>query len=379
MQAVKISVEIFWGLILVLIFVRPFLVRQLAPSLEHIHSFFLLAIIFLFRILKKDKYKVELPFVFLLISALVVFFIKPTNPLSLFYFLLPISICSLIINVSSKHANQLIDAFIASAAVISIYAIYQYFFGLEYTLNYLSRQSLNYAFAEDFLGRGRVFAPFILPNLLASFLIMSIPVVISKIKQAFDRKLFLVLNFMLAVQLSALILTRSIAGIFSLIIALGIYFFIVGFSKKTTYLFACLFLMFSVAFFMRNFNLPEHLTALFSVKQRMLYWKQTVDTIKQSPFVGVGLGNFSLYRSRFAHNSFLQLWAESGVVVLIAFILVVIKRFKAGILKLKNKDQYIKSAGLIASCSAFLIHNIFDFSFSIPQVSLLFWILLSLL
>ena len=124
--------------------------------------------------------------------------------------------------------------------------------------------------------------------------------------------------------------------------------------------------------------------------QRFLFWKSAVKIIKDFPITGVGLGNFGLmhhqYKSPqaieayFAHNSYLQVGAEMGVLGLLAWIWILIKSFKAGLNKLKvlRGKNYLIIA-LISASTAFLAHNFIDFDFFVPEVAFHWWAILGLL
>jgi O-antigen ligase len=77
-----------------------------------------------------------------------------------------------------------------------------------------------------------------------------------------------------------------------------------------------------------------------SSEQRMLYWKNGLTMIKEHPFFGVGYYNFIpyyndqypddvLYNSaELAHNIFIQVGADAGIVGLIFFVFIIIKSLR---------------------------------------------------
>lgn len=96
--------------------------------------------------------------------------------------------------------------------------------------------------------------------------------------------------------------------------------------------------------------------------------------ITAHPFVGVGLGNFNLNQTRYAHNSYLQIWAEIGLLGIVSFLWLVITVLKCGLKSLKN--DRIRIAGLLSANIIFLAHNFIDFSFFLPEVVFLWWVIL---
>ena len=92
--------------------------------------------------------------------------------------------------------------------------------------------------------------------------------------------------------------------------------------------------------------------------------------------IGVGVGNFNLMYSRYAHNSYLQVWAEMGILGIMALLWLVIALVKPA---LKNiKDAKKTALPLITAAVVFLIHNFLDFTFFLPEVSLIWWVVLGL-
>jgi putative inorganic carbon (HCO3(-)) transporter len=120
----------------------------------------------------------------------------------------------------------------------------------------------------------------------------------------------------------------------------------------------------------------KHLQPAFSTLVRWHYWKATVEVIKQSPLTGVGLGNFDLERwSHYAHNSYLQIWAEMGIPGIIAFLWLIALLITRRIKNLAHSRDKPYLAALLAANAAFLIHNLVDFTFFLPEVCTIWWIL----
>lgn len=124
-----------------------------------------------------------------------------------------------------------------------------------------------------------------------------------------------------------------------------------------------------------------------SVDGRLSFWKVAGKMIAARPLTGVGLGNYrNLYMlfwnedrfySRFAHNHYLQVAAETGLFGLCG-LLIFLGAFYyyavngIGEVQLQNKSTYL---GLLAGCSAFLLHGAVDFSWNMPAVALAFWLM----
>jgi O-antigen ligase len=117
---------------------------------------------------------------------------------------------------------------------------------------------------------------------------------------------------------------------------------------------------------------------LFSLHKRVLYWKESIEIIRQHPFKGIGIGNLSLKETRFSHNSYLQLWAETGILGLLSWLGIIFIFLTENIKKIKLSSNKKFLAGIISGGVAFLLHNLIDFSFFIPQISFLWWVILGM-
>jgi len=116
-----------------------------------------------------------------------------------------------------------------------------------------------------------------------------------------------------------------------------------------------------------------------SITQRLNYWRAAIAVIKDHPITGVGPGNlqevFLDYKvdlstnTRYAHNIFLHIWAELGLLGLITIVYLIINFFR------KFKTQPTQKLIFLA-CLVFLLHNLIDNTYFIPQVGIFWWVLL---
>ncbi|MCQ9205432.1 MAG: O-antigen ligase family protein, partial [Omnitrophica bacterium] len=118
---------------------------------------------------------------------------------------------------------------------------------------------------------------------------------------------------------------------------------------------------------------------------RFEMWKSALTMFKESPFFGKGLGTFMDYLSQhthlgyqYAHNCYLQILAETGILGLFSFLwatgLVVVRTYR----KLIRKFDVL-FLGLFCGLLAFLIHAFFDTQLYSLKLSILFWIITSFL
>jgi O-antigen ligase len=251
---------------------------------------------------------------------------------------------------------------ILAAILISLFALYQFFFGFQYTLNYITIHQINDPVAQEAIRTRRAFAPFITPNALGGYLIMLIPLAFAMAK---FRWTFLLLA-------AALIVTRSLGAIFSLCSVL-IFYYLWEKQIKLHVLFAAIFLMTltMVTLFLRTQTDASWYHPLFSSQMRWDYWVETWHLIKAHPWIGVGLGGFDLTNSRYAHNSYLQLWAEAGPLAIGALMFLLATLIRASLAFIRDtKSSALTTASFLAIC-AFLVHNIIDFTLLLPETGLI--------
>ncbi|MDD5729574.1 MAG: O-antigen ligase family protein [Candidatus Omnitrophica bacterium] len=267
---------------------------------------------------------------------------------------------------SGRERKTAVNSISIAAVIISLLAIYQYFFGFRHILDYLARKNITDPFIVDYVSRKRVFFPFITPNILGGYLAMIIPLsLVEKRKSWMAIPLF-----------TALLLTRSLGALASLFMGLVVYFKLRNkLNAKRIFLLSLLAAAICVIFIIRSDGVKQHIQPQFSTIARLNYWKEAWNIIKSNPITGIGPGNFNLANSRYAHNSYLQLWAESGTLALLPFLWLVFVCLKQGIGKCRD-DLF--TCGLVASTTVFLIHNAVDFSFFLPEVSLLWWAILGM-
>jgi O-antigen ligase len=329
---------------------------------------------------KRGLNKIQLPKypIMLFILALcfsIVFSQDKLNGLQEFHtYLMGILLFTATAILDENQRKQAIRIIILSAVIISLLAIYQYFFGFRHTLDYITKQGITDSFVIDYLNQKRVFYPFVTPNALAGYLIIIMPLVLI-LKRSMSRKLAIIAPLFIA-----LLLTKSLGGFLSLFAGAGIYVFLKkDSSNKKFIIFSLLGLILTAVFILRELSEKEHLLPLFSLAKRISYWWDTLLIIKNHPLIGIGLGNLNIPFSLYAHNSYLQLWAETGIAGLASFLWLITAAVKTGLKVIKNNPaQKSQTALLLSANIIFLLHNLVDFTFFLPEISLIWWIILGL-
>ncbi len=119
---------------------------------------------------------------------------------------------------------------------------------------------------------------------------------------------------------------------------------------------------------------------------RFAIWKGDWSMIQAHPFLGSGVGTFMNHFAQFteglgvqyAHNCYLQIWAETGIFALVSFISFISLLLWQGIKSFRSSYDCI-ALGLLCAISAFLVHSFFDNHFYSLQLVVLFWFLAGML
>jgi O-antigen ligase len=124
---------------------------------------------------------------------------------------------------------------------------------------------------------------------------------------------------------------------------------------------------------------------------RAHFWSVTLDIIKAHPLLGTGLGAFGLvytgydsrnglYRLEQAHNDYLQVFSDGGIVGAAFALFFIVVLFRRGFANRESRDDFRRgvSIGALAGCFAVLIHSFFDFTLHTTSNALLFLILAGL-
>jgi O-antigen ligase len=222
-------------------------------------------------------------------------------------------------------------------------------------------------------------------NAFATYLVCVLSLMVSLLisKKIFWRKVFLYLSIFLLTF--SLVLTFSRAGwlafIFSMVLMLIL-------SRKAGKLIPVL-IFFAVVIFTVP-DLRERFVFAFQKRgdaDRLAVWHSTLAMIRDNPFLGKGVGTFMSYfhkyvppyiYTRYAHNCYLQIWAETGIFSLLAFMSFLISLLIKGIIGFKKTNDSLV-LGLVCAISAFLFHSFFDTQFYSLQLSVLFWVMAGIL
>ncbi len=348
-----------------------------------------LVFIFLFNNIFREGYTIKQSFVhvpiIVFILTIIIGTITSLDPMGSFrdlaIHLSALGLLFIMVNsVNSKNElNVMLTAFVFTATLVALYGIYQYFVGVE----------LDPAWVDETINPDitiRVFSVFGNPNILAEYLIMSIPVSVALFWNS--RKLIKKLIFFLTsiVLACTLVLTLSRGGWVG--VAFGIFVFMLLVEKR-------LLLLSIPVGLLSIFVLPQSIInriqtigslADSSNAWRIETWQITIDIIRDHWATGVGFGyvpfkkTFETYIRTMpnfhAHNTYLELTAELGIVGIILFAILIFVIYKYAIIKsIESKDKYIKViiAGLLGGIASLMIQGLVEHVLFMPKIIITFW------
>lgn len=290
---------------------------------------------------------------------------------------------------SEKKLIWIIRIGTVGLAVCCLYALYQRFVGVEAD-EVLTDLSLNANMP------GRVYSFFENPNSYANILVFFAPLMLCMAlysKRTLERLAYLAVFLLCGL---ALLMTYSRGGWLSL--AFAIFVMMLFLCPRWVPLVA---LVCIAAIPFLPDNILHRLLTIFNFSDSSTYtrgyiYSAMLKIIGRHPLFGVGIGADSLrysikcaevYKAEalfiHGHNIYLQIWAESGIFALIAFLGSMFGTMRGGRRALKSASPSGPIRGIIVGCisglSGALLFGITDYAWSYPRVMILFWFLFSLL
>jgi O-antigen ligase len=264
------------------------------------------------------------------------------------------------------------------------------------------------------LNQSTAFGPFINRHHFAGYMELTIALPLGLLfAGAVDKEKRIIYLFVAGLMGVALVMTASRGGIISLVAEIFFLMIVTAIWRKpserrrkkthrfryllgrlgmTGALLVALFLgvvllggEFSINRFIDSVNTSDPTTG------RAHFWSVTLDIIKAHPYLGTGLGAFGviytkydtrngLYRLEQAHNDYLQVLSDAGIIgALLAFSFVALLFWKA-ISRAHSRDDFRRGVALAAlsGCFAVLVHSFFDFTLHTTSNALLFLVLAAL-
>lgn len=202
----------------------------------------------------------------------------------------------------------------------------------------------------------------------------------------------------LILMLLTLYLTYSYAAWIAVII--GILTVVIFGNKKKSKMVrwtVCL-MMILVAIFIfqakkSKFSDLVHLNERSSLASRVMIWESSLRIIQDNWLFGIGPGNFQDkyldYQKHFPpylewavpqpHNIFLAFWLQSGLLGLVGFVWLIALWYKKALEKIKRNEAECIPLVLLGIMTYFLFHGMVDTTYWKNDLSVMFWLVISLL
>ncbi len=286
---------------------------------------------------------------------------------------------------TKKQFFDLCRAFALSGFLVCLYGLYQYVFKAGGADAWIDE--------EMFEGISmRIYSTLENPNVLGEYILLVMPVAIALMwrSEKIGSKIFYL--GLTAVMGAALILTFSRGCWIAIMVAAAIYVtFVCG------KLWGLLLLLVPIL----PFVIPETILHRFasvgdmsdsSTSYRVYIWMGTFLMLKDFWISGIGMGeeafnqvypfySYSAIVAPHSHNLFLQVWVETGIGGIVAFLALLFAWFKQICRGHKiSADKKLKTmlVAIGASVCAFMVQGMFDNCFYNYRVFMLFWFVLAL-
>lgn len=238
----------------------------------------------------------------------------------------------------------------------------------------------------------RIYSVFTNPNIFAEYLVILTPLAVGTMWYTKSMKKKLTFIIGVGVLLLALLMTMSRGGWLGIFVAAFVFVLIVD---KRLLVLAIPIVLIAVPFLPKSI-LQRFISIGSNVDSSILYrtkiYQITANIIKDNFINGVGFGYIpfkQVYETYIrtmpiyhAHNTFLEIFAEGGIIGLLVFLILIFSLIKNGLCYLtKSSDKYIKylGAGAMASLFGILANGMTEHILYMPRIIFTFWILVGLI
>ena len=126
-----------------------------------------------------------------------------------------------------------------------------------------------------------------------------------------------------------------------------------------------------------------------SLQARLDYWRGAEAIARDHLWLGTGPGTFgSIYpkyktalseEAQLAHNSFLEMWSDSGVIAFVVFALMWLVALKDGWKLVRHRPGDAAATAVYAATTGWVVHGLVDFDLYVPGVAMPAFLLLGTL
>lgn len=280
---------------------------------------------------------------------------------------------------------RLVVCMLGVSTVVALYGFWQFLHPSQYASTWLDTDM----FSSISL---RVYSTLANPNVLGTYFLLIIPFAVAMLLTAPGLWKKIVCALLCGMLVLCLALTYSRGCYLGLLFAAAI--FLVLLDRRFLILFVALIVL-------CPFYLPETIITRFtsigdmadgSTAYRVYVWIATLQMLKDYWFCGIGPGEvafsqvYSLYGyaalgAPHAHNLFLQITCEMGIVGLLTFLGLALSYFRSLLTALRHetsKKVRVFQIAAISSVAGFLMEGMTDYTFYNYRVTFLFWAVLGI-
>ncbi len=384
---------IYWGVIII-----PF-AASFSSAVVEVFSWIVISIFILKKILTRNatiaKTPINIPFLLLIIISFLSFYNSVSIRASAQGILKLLKYGFLVFIIAGetkdrKHFIRIISAVFLGLLLSSLDGIYQMIFGIDF---------FRHKPYDSIMGLTRLKAAFPHTNIFAGYLALFVPVCLPVALYYLEGKKRIILEVIFLLGLFCLIFTFSRSAIFGVWLTL----LIMGLIRKDKIVMGITILSMIVAPFIAPQSIKNWSSTTTSVwefllnKERFVLYETSLNMIKEHPVVGVGVNTYVLNYQKYklhdtsvetantgwyAHNSYLQMAGEIGLIGLAVFIWLLILLIYQGFSyyrKYKNSFFGLCSLGIVLGIVAFLINGLTETNLYYPKIAVLFWFEVGLL
>ena len=272
--------------------------------------------------------------------------------------------------------------------LVAIFAVYQHFGGLAATREYAAVYGASISpEVQSRLISNRVFGTLVYPNALAGFLVVAFAPVLAWLWHCPLRHWlrWVAVGLSGSLLVFCLALTGSRGGFiaFAVMAAAGL----VVAARRVWWLLAALAVIAMIFGAAHHAGLIRH--GLASASARGDYWRGAVAIALDHPWLGTGPGTFgSIYpkyktalteEAQLVHNSYLQMWSDSGVAGAVVFALLWLTALWDGFKLARQRVGDWTRVAIFAALIGWAVHGFIDFDLYVPGVAIPAFLLLGLL
>lgn len=298
-----------------------------------------------------------------------------------------------------EEIERLLTVATCVAAAVAAYAIVQHFTGVDLAKTLVGKESnLD---LEDFGGyagyRVKALHPSAITyahNLLFPLALVTTWVVSGRLSAA--RRLLLGLGWTLMVGALMYSLTRGVWLAYGVVLLLGG----VLCKGRARLAIAAGTLVCVVVFLSAGAGVRERVASIFDLQanlsnlSRVDTWSGNLAMIRERPLLGWGIGNHKQFREPFydhyaridirshAHNNFLQVWVDAGLLGLMAFVFLLATILRLGwraVTAQRGAPLHSLSLGLWLGLVGFLVGGLTQYNWGDAEVALVWWACVGLL